>query len=547
MSNQSAPQAAKHPDQQFQVVQKRSYGQGRRGASRDRPTFRHGEDPPRKKPPAPKESREQRVRPQSLRSAQAARGKESVDVRHDESWEEEGKSSGEKITSPNRFQKLDPDLENSTTVDHKKSGGRGGKTRSSSAGTRGTHRGKSPPLSKPPSDSVEVKDKTDGVPVSQPVAAAVPSDGVNHDDVKSELDTSEDSKPCENGELKENAKPESKIYRISYTKEWLLAMRHRSGCERMLRELGDKMHESMLCGKPFSSGADALDDSDNEKPAEPAKLKHPTALSLIREHGDSKQVCLSPQRRSFGSGCSWKETANSSSSTSDPPPPTPPPPTSKSNSEDRTEKYFHPTSSSSSSSSSARPHSFHHYQPPPPSSPHSHTPRVIDHVPLRERERDRRGAWRGRDDWRQYKYEHRNTEPEPEWMEFGPSDRSEVIELKGFEEEDKEDDPAGPPTEPDVESASPVENTAAGGTEENSNEFILEGFDFSTGLSICQELALDEEEGPGGAPPISGPLRWSVGGCWNCIRWRGRECTTTLLSKCRQCPSQTSVCSPQQS
>ena len=241
MSNQSAPQAAKHPDQQFQVVQKRSYGQGerlrnqppiclcvfthnvfifagRRGASRDRPTFRHGEDPPRKKPPAPKESREQRVRPQSLRSAQAARGKESVDVRHDESWEEEGKSSGEKITSPNRFQKLDPDLENSTTVDHKKSGGRGGKTRSSSAGTRGTHRGKSPPLSKPPSDSVEVKDKTDGVPVSQPVAAAVPSDGVNHDDVKSELDTSEDSKPCENGELKENAKPESKIYRISYTK-----------------------------------------------------------------------------------------------------------------------------------------------------------------------------------------------------------------------------------------------------------------------------------------------------------------------------------------
>ena len=39
-------------------------------------------------------------------------------------------------------------------------------------------------------------------------------------------------------------------------------MRHRSGCERMLRELGDKMHESMLCGKPFSSGADALDDSE---------------------------------------------------------------------------------------------------------------------------------------------------------------------------------------------------------------------------------------------------------------------------------------------
>ena len=27
------------------------------------------------------------------------------------------------------------------------------------------------------------------------------------------------------------------------------------------------------------------------------------------------------------------------------------------------------------------------------------------------------------------------------------------------------------------------------------NEFILDGFDFSTGVSICQELDLDEEDG----------------------------------------------------
>ncbi len=31
--------------------------------------------------------------------------------------------------------------------------------------------------------------------------------------------------------------------------------------------------------------------------------------------------------------------------------------------------------------------------------------------------------------------------------------------------------------------------------EQEDNEFILDGFDFSTGVSICQELALDEEEG----------------------------------------------------
>lgn len=28
-------------------------------------------------------------------------------------------------------------------------------------------------------------------------------------------------------------------------------------------------------------------------------------------------------------------------------------------------------------------------------------------------------------------------EPEPEWMEFGPTDRFDVIELKGFEEHEE--------------------------------------------------------------------------------------------------------------
>lgn len=29
-------------------------------------------------------------------------------------------------------------------------------------------------------------------------------------------------------------------------------------------------------------------------------------------------------------------------------------------------------------------------------------------------------------------------EPEPEWMEFGPTDRFDVIELRGFEDEEEE-------------------------------------------------------------------------------------------------------------
>jgi len=45
---------------------------------------------------------------------------------------------------------------------------------------------------------------------------------------------------------------------------------------------------------------------------------------------------------------------------------------------------------------------------------------------------------------------------------------------------------------------------------ETDNEFILEGFDFSTGVSICQELDLDEEDGRGGAGGIKESLSTSL-------------------------------------
>lgn len=35
-------------------------------------------------------------------------------------------------------------------------------------------------------------------------------------------------------------------------------------------------------------------------------------------------------------------------------------------------------------------------------------------------------------------YQEVEEEPEPEWMEFGPTDRFDVIELKGFDKEELE-------------------------------------------------------------------------------------------------------------
>lgn len=55
-----------------------------------------------------------------------------------------------------------------------------------------------------------------------------------------------------------------------------------------------------------------------------------------------------------------------------------------------------------------------------------------------------------------------------------------------------------PPIEDRKEAVSSKENVEAKTNLEDpkgENEFMLDGFDFSTGVSICQELALDEEEG----------------------------------------------------
>lgn len=70
---------------------------------------------------------------------------------------------------------------------------------------------------------------------------------------------------------------------------------------------------------------------------------------------------------------------------------------------------------------------------------------MIDHVPLRDREWDRR-SWREREsNWRQDGYKQKGgggigggEDSEPEWMAFGPTDRNEVIELKGLEEHERE-------------------------------------------------------------------------------------------------------------
>ena len=158
-----------------------------------------------------------------------------------------------------------------------------------------------------------------------------------------------------------------------------------------------------------------------------------------------QKVCLSPQRRSFGSGCSWKDMSSSSAASTTP--------TSSNQSgflaENRDSPFFemegprppqgkqeHHTWLSSCIPSHGLGTRLlnwwhlHHapslcvgprppptpsfspgppYQgPPTPSSrmppPHPllpHTPRVINHVPLRDRERDNKRNWREKDgNWR---------------------------------------------------------------------------------------------------------------------------------------------------
>lgn len=128
--------------------------------------------------------------------------------------------------------------------------------------------------------------------------------------------------------------------------------------------------------------------------------RHLTAVSLIKENGllyftfycslitctaaDSKaphRVSLSPQRRSFGSGCSWKETSAGSAA----------PPTEE-----------------------------------------------LEVRSTRPSNKDRQWEPSGKDKKgsKQLPKTYRHEE-EPEWLEFGPNDRFEVIELKGLEEHER--------------------------------------------------------------------------------------------------------------
>ncbi|CAI8015152.1 hypothetical protein GBAR_LOCUS9435, partial [Geodia barretti] len=71
---------------------------------------------------------------------------------------------------------------------------------------------------------------------------------------------------------------------------------------------------------------------------------------------------------------------------------------------------------------------------------------VINHIPLRDKK-----GWKGdggrageRDRGRSYGgFKSKEIEEEPEWMSFGPTDRSEVIELVGLEEHERGRDGGG--------------------------------------------------------------------------------------------------------
>lgn len=199
----------------------------------------------------------------------------------------------------------------------------------------------------------------------------------------------------------------------------------------------------------------------------------------------------------------------------------------------------------------------------------SHVPRVIHHIPLHEQgqagaKQGKKGSWRDAG-WKGRESDHhvscmfpvlvtvwndmappamqQYSEPEPEWMEFGPTDRFDVIELKGFEEHEVEKEgnvgpqrpqfrclclPKGSdkelpadhktsPTTPEDQGEEPQqpqhreqEPAPLEPPPEEDNEFILDGFDFSTGVSICQELDLDDDEPvssqEGVAVPPPGPV-----------------------------------------
>ena len=125
-------------------------------------------------------------------------------------------------------------------------------------------------------------------------------------------------------------------------------------------------------------------------------LYHYNVLSFV-EPKNTNKVSLTPQRRSFGSGCSWREAVtgkiNNTGGTS----------TVDSPEEESNDDVFVNTPS-------GQPHHVH------PSSPHGYSmyqhgthpppPRIIDHVPYRSRHSEwsdyrqpNRGSWRGKENF----------------------------------------------------------------------------------------------------------------------------------------------------
>lgn len=51
---------------------------------------------------------------------------------------------------------------------------------------------------------------------------------------------------------------------------------------------------------------------------------------------------------------------------------------------------------------------------------------------------------------------------------------------------------------PNADQASELKDMGVPSQHQEDNEFIIDGFDFSTGVSICQDLDLDEDEGRAG-------------------------------------------------
>ena len=141
-------------------------------------------------------------------------------------------------------------------------------------------------------------------------------------------------------------------------------------------------------------------------------------LSLSPDPKNTTKVSLSPQRRSFGSGCSWRE-----SPVKNGPHPPAPPPQSATNELEKDDVFYHRVTT-----------------------PTNH--KVIDHVPYRSRGNGGKGEWqepsrRRGNSWRETggvdgTGNAPRTEDEPEWMSYGPDDCTVIMELKGCDDHELE-------------------------------------------------------------------------------------------------------------